>query len=118
MHAGAIAGGVDGDLRVLAVHPGKSGGGERLSPADFQDIVARLCTRLSLTPAEARAIEVPDYLDLAASWARSPPQDILIEILARLWGWKPAPPEPPQISFDEAVAAQGDAFKLPRRWFN
>lgn len=81
-------------------------------------MLGRLCTRLGILPVEAREMAVADYLDLAAFWSRSPPPDLMLEILGRLWGWKPPEPEPPQISFAEAVKAQGDTFAIPKRWLN
>lgn len=63
-------------------------------------------------------MELVDVLELCEFWARSPPPDILLEILARLWGWKPPAPDVPQMTFEDAIAAQGDTFKIPRRWFN
>lgn len=74
-------------------------------------------TRCGYTPQQARETTWLEYLDLAAYWSRHIPPDVSLEILARLWGWKPPPPPVPDISFDEAVKAEGGAFASPTRFF-
>jgi hypothetical protein len=117
MRAGRIARGERGRVAILRVEAGKSSGERGLSDEDWQDIFGRLQTRCGYTPREAREMTLPEYYDLAAFWSRSPPNDVLLEILARLWGWKPPPPQVKQQTFQEAIAQEGDMFRGLDRWF-
>jgi hypothetical protein len=50
-------------------------------------------------------------------WGRHPPPGTLIEVLARYIGWEP--PEAPRkpVSFEAALAAHGDLYAHPERFF-
>lgn len=63
-----------------------------------------------------------DFERMNRYWAQHLAHGDLLHILARLWGWKPKPAETEPIevgggSFQSALAATGDMFKAPRRWF-
>jgi hypothetical protein len=60
---------------------------------------------------------LPEWLDLTAFWRRNPPPGVMLQILARLWGWKPPEPELPPMSFAEACAKDGDMFRGIGRFF-
>ena len=71
-------------------------------------------------PAEIRSMTMADFERLNRHWAQHPAHGDLLHILARLWGWKPKHIESEPIedgAFQAALAATGDMFKAPRRWF-
>lgn len=74
-------------------------------------------TECGYTPHQAREMTLFDIEDLYAYWGRHPPPSTLLAILAQLWGWKPPAPPVEEMSFDAAIAAEGDMFAHPGRWF-
>ena len=77
-------------------------------------------TECHYTPKEAREVDLPSLFRLFDFWAEHPPPGMMMRVLAMMWGWKPPEEEVKELnpgSFKEALAALGDTFKSPRRFF-
>lgn len=77
-------------------------------------------TECSYTPQQIRTMTMDDFQYANRYWEEYPSHGDLLYLLARLWGWKPTHRAEPQMiegEFKAALAATGDMFKAPRRWF-